>query len=134
MLLVVDKFGDSGDVIGGWPERLNLVTVQGGQSVQEYLLGHVQILGHLGRATGPACNFLQALEADKEARYFQADLPLDGRCLATFVAMLDMNCFMSQEAPPLNGRELRVNPNPPTIRGRNYVRVRTIPNNHDVRE
>lgn len=117
-----------------WPECLDLVAVQCGQPVQEYLLGDAEFVCHLDGTARPAGNFLQALETDKEARYFQADLPFDGRWLAAVVAVLDMDCLVGQVALPLRSREFRVNPNTPAIGGRNYVRVRTVPNNYDVRE
>lgn len=83
-----------GDVLGSWPERLDLVAVQRGQPVDDDLLGHVELFSHFGRVPRPAGHPLQVFEGQQEAGYFQADLTFNGRRLASIVAMLDMDCLV----------------------------------------
>ncbi|WP_168202060.1 hypothetical protein [Glutamicibacter sp. ZJUTW] len=123
-----------GDVFGSWPECLDLVAVQSCESVDDDLFGHVELFGHLGCVARPAGYPLKVFKGHQEAGHLKIDLPFYGWRLATSVPVLDVERLVRQEASAFRYSERRVDPDPPSVRGRNHIRVRPIPNDYYVRE
>ena len=117
-----------------WPQGLNLVTVKGGQSIKQHLFGDVEFLGHHPCVARPPSYALQVFESHEKACRFEADLTFNGRWLASIVTMLDVNCFVGEETTSFHCCECWINPYSPAVSGSDYVWIRAIPNDNDLRE